>query len=225
MIQLLFTLLPTGLSAAVGQRMIIRMVHLQATSQRPRWSACCFLLGAAIYCLAVATVVLFLTYSGMFGQKHINPFWGSLIYLILSALFIVLACREIWTRPDPSSATRLYRRIAALSAASGWRVFLAGFVGQIFLFRSLLFLITALKQISDAQLGLSMSVLAFIAYLLCSFFLYEIPLLYYFVVPDQATRTLKRASRWYERHDKAISILIDLFMAYILLRAGLKVWF
>jgi hypothetical protein len=58
-------------------------------------------------------------------------------------------------------------------------------------------------------------------YLLLAFALYEVPLLLYMAAPQQAAILVDRVSHWLQDHNKAVMVLIDLFMAYLLLKAGL----
>jgi hypothetical protein len=222
MAQLLLDLLPTALSAAVGQQMLIRMVHLLAAAKKPVQMGFWFWLGAFVYCLLISSVVLGLGSLTAGGGTQPKPTWSSLLNLVLGLLFIVLAVRAARAQPNPEKAAKRSKRLATLASASFLQVFAAGFTGQIPLVRSLLFLVTALKQITDAELGIVLSSSALIVYLVLSFALYELPLLLYLATPQQAASIVGRASHWLQDHNKAVTVLLNLFMAYLLLKAGLE---
>jgi hypothetical protein len=226
MAQLLLDLLPTALSAAVGQQMLIRMVHLLAAARKPVQKGLWFWLGAFVYCLLISSVVLGLgsltAGGGTQGEgTHPKPSWSLLLNLVLGLLFIVLAVRAARAQPNPEKAAKRSRRLATLASAGPLQVFAAGFTGQITLVGSLLLLVTALKQITDADLGIVLSSSALIVYLVLSFALYELPLLLYLATPQQAASIVDSTSRWLQDHNKAVTVLLNLFMAYLLLKAGL----
>jgi hypothetical protein len=221
MAQLLLDLLATALSAAVGQQMIIRMVHLLATAKKPIQNGFWFLLGAVVYCLLISVVVLVLSSLTEGRGTQPKPTWHLLLALVLSMLFVFLAVRTAWAKPNSERVMKSYKRIAALASESPLQVSVAGFVVQVTLIRSLIFLIVALNQITDAQLGIVLSSVALVVYLLLAFALYEVPLLLYMAAPQQAAILVDRVSHWLQDHNKAVMVLIDLFMAYLLLKAGL----
>jgi hypothetical protein len=219
MAQLLLDLLPTALSAAVGQHMLIRMVNLLAAAKKPVQIGLWFWFGAFVYCLLISVVVLGSLTAG--GGTQPKPIWSLLLDITLGSLFILLAVQAARAQPNPEKAADRSKRLATLSSAGPLQVFAAGFIGQIPLVRSLLFLVTAVKQITDAELGIVLSSSALLVYLMLSFVLYELPLLLYLAIPQQAASIVGHASRWLQDHNKAVTVLLNLFMAYLLLKAGL----
>lgn len=221
MAQLLLDLLPTALSAAVGQHMLIRMVNLLAAAKKPVQIGLWFWFGAFVYCLLISVVVLVLGSLTAGGGTQPKPIWSLLLDITLGSLFILLAVQAARAQPNPEKAADRSKRLATLSSAGPLQVFAAGFIGQIPLVRSLLFLVTAVKQITDAELGIVLSSSALLVYLMLSFVLYELPLLLYLAIPQQAASIVGHASRWLQDHNKAVTVLLNLFMAYLLLKAGL----
>jgi hypothetical protein len=219
MAQLLLDLLPTALSAAVGQHMLIRMVNLLAAAKKPVQIGLWFWFGAFVYCLLISVVVLGSLTAG--GGTQPKPIWSLLLDITLGSLFILLAVQAARAQPNPEKAADRSKRLATLASAGPLQVFAAGFIGQIPLVRSLLFLVTAVKQITDAELGIVLSSSALLVYLMLSFVLYELPLLLYLAIPQQAASIVGHASRWLQDHNKAVTVLLNLFMAYLLLKAGL----
>jgi hypothetical protein len=222
MAQLLFDLLPTALSAAVEPMLLVVMLLILAAAKKPVQSGLALWCGGLVYFLLVSGVVLWLVGSQAGEAPHAKPTWRLVLDVGLGVLFVVLAVQAGWAKPDPEKAAKLHKRITDLASRSPLQVFVAGLLIQVAALKSLAFLVVALKQITGAQVGMALGSLALLVYLLIAFAPYELPLLLYLAVPQRAGALVGRVNTWLQEHHKAVTVLVDLFIAYLLFKAAIS---
>ncbi|MDQ4146785.1 MAG: GAP family protein [Pseudomonadota bacterium] len=166
--------------------LLVVMLLVLAAAKKPVQSGLCLLGGALVYFLLISGLVLVIGSSLGGGEAHPKPTWRLVRDMVLGLLFVWLAVHAARATPHPEKAAKLQKYITKFASRSPLQLFLAGFVVQVTAVKSLAFLSVALKQITDAQLGIMLSSLALVMYLMISCATYELPVLLYIAVPERA---------------------------------------
>lgn len=142
----------------------------------------------------------------------------------LGVLFVVLVVHAGRAKLNPEKVAKLHKRITDFASSNPLQVFLAGIGVQVTALKSLAFLVVALKQITDAELGIVLSRLTLLLYLVIRFCDVRAAASPVSGCPQKAATLVGQANTWLQDHNKVVTVLVDLFIAYLLFKAGISGW-
>jgi hypothetical protein len=206
-------LIPLMIAAAVVPIWIV-IVLLMLTNKGGVAKAAAFVFGTVLVRLAHGILFGFVfrreaEVDGAAGANAVT----SVLMLVIGLLLLILAYKKWAKEVDPDTPPPKW--MSALGSMGTLKAFGLGALLMAVGFKHLVFTLSALATIIEAQLGQAQSILLFLVYLLGAISLLLIPIIFSAVAPERAGRTLESARRWLERNDRPVSVIVSLvFGAY-----------
>ena len=219
------SLLPYILGGALVPIEIIVVILLLTSERQGPLKAIFFVTGMTLARLAQGTL-FGLVLTGGSGDPADAQSSGAFQAGLLVALGIFLlntAYKKWAAEPDPDAPPPKW--LTMLDGISPARAFLLG-AGFIVINAKLwVFTLGAINVISEAQLGRSSSITAFLLYILLAQSLLLLPILIRLLLPKQAAGWLRAFGGWLEQHNARIVMVVSLVFGLFFLYRGLSVFF
>jgi len=223
MTELILSLIPLAVAAALQPPQVIALVVLLQTKQG-KGSGLAYnigmitfrlLLGGSFWMLISNVETTIETTGGNFSILV------GTVLLVLGILMLVYALRWGFSTHDEDIAASSW-----LNKLEDMSYFRAAMLGAAFLAldpKDWLIDISTINLIADADLSGLESLLAFLTYILLAQSLLLIPLIFSFVLPHRAQIGLTRLTTWMRRYQQAIEIVFAVVFGLLFLYNGLDI--
>lgn len=219
------SLLPYILGGALVPVQIIVVILLLTSERQGPLKAILFVTGMTLARLAQG-VLFGLVLNGGSGDPADAANSGAFKAGLLVALgiFLLTTAYKKWADdPDPDAPPPKW--LTMLDGIAPARAFLFG-AGFILIAAKLwVFTLGAISTISEAQLGRSSSITAFLLYILLAQSLLLLPILIRLLLPKQAAGWLSSFGGWLQRHNARIVMVVSLVFGLFFLYRGLSAFF
>jgi threonine/homoserine/homoserine lactone efflux protein len=222
MIELVLSLIPIAIAAALQPPQVIALVILLLT-RRGIVNALAFIAGMTAFRLLLGGAFWLLispveeTIEGAGGEFDL--FVGSVL-VVLAFLMLAHALRRgLSAEGEDRAAASWMEKLEAVSPPS------AALLGVAFLAldpKDWIIDLSAVNLIADADLSGASSIVAYLAYIVMAQSLLWIPLILMLVVPSRARHGLVALNTWMKRHERSIEIIVALVFGVLFLYLGLE---
>ena len=215
MIQLLASILPLALGAAVSPMLFGIEILAVSSGTKPVLRAWAVVAGAALLLVAYSVVGLVVGSAVHHGAHHRAI--DATLDLVAAGLLAVLAIRTFVRRHQVSSKPSLTDRLGDASTLA----FLgAGAIGMGTNFSTLVLYLPALREITKASVFLEVKILTAVILLLITLVLIWVPALLVTVLGRRATPALGAMNRWMSAHTTEVTLGIELLFIVLLTFKG-----
>jgi threonine/homoserine/homoserine lactone efflux protein len=145
-------------------------------------------------------------------------FITATLLLVLGILLLISAYLKWKKEPDPDAPPPRY--LSAMDSATWLQSFGFGFAFPLISPKLWVFMLTAISEISAAQLGQPAGTAAFLIFLLLAQSLILLPILIRIILPRRSASLLESISAWLARNDRAIVIAVSLVFGLLFLFQG-----
>jgi threonine/homoserine/homoserine lactone efflux protein len=145
-------------------------------------------------------------------------FIASTLLLVLGILLLISAYKKWRKEPDPDAPPPKY--LSMMDSATWLQAFGYGFAFPLISAKLWVFMLTAISEISAAQLGQPASTAAFLIFLFLAQSLILLPILIRIILPRRSVSLLESISAWLARNDRAIVITVSLVFGLLFLYQG-----
>jgi threonine/homoserine/homoserine lactone efflux protein len=145
---------------------------------------------------------------------------ASTLLLILGILLLISAYLKWRKEPDPDAPPPRY--LSMMDSASWLQAFGFGFAFPLISPKLWVFMLTAISEISAAQLGQPASTTAFLIFLFLAQSLILLPILIRILLPRRSASLLETISAWLGRNDRAIVIAVSLVFGLLFFNQGAR---
>ncbi len=206
-----------GLVAMLEPATLVSSVLALVVGERPLRTGAWFYVGGLGATLAVGVVAAFVLGNAAASRTSTPRTWVSVFGVVTGLLLVVYVVRSVRRPSDPEKATAIIERMNKLATAPAIAIVGAGAL----LANAGLFMVVALKDISQLNPTTAQYVLDWVLFALASMLPLGLALVMLLLAPDQTTPVLVRARGWIERHARAIALLLISALAVSLLRDGI----
>jgi Sap, sulfolipid-1-addressing protein len=222
---LIVEILPYAVAAMLAAPIVLVVSALIiGKAKRPIRSAALFVLGAVLFDVVFAGVLLTLYRAG--GLDSGSGEASAWIDTILGILFLLLGFKATVTREAPEEQEAQRARVEKLATARPIGLMLGGIVVQIINADALIVFASGLKEIATTNPFPSVffTILVVIAvFLFIMLIPYHLPIELYAVSPQRAGSTMRAMSAWLLDHSRTLEIVVGFGFGAIFLWKGLAV--
>ena len=222
MAELILTLVPLAIAAALQPPQVIALVILLQTQQGLA-NALAYISGMIAFRLVLAGA-LWVLLSGL--EESIETTGGQFgllvgaVLVILGGLMLVHALRQGFSAQGEDQAVASW--LDKLQAVRPFQAFLVGVAFLALDPKDWIIDLATINLIADADLSAAASLLAYLSYILLAQSLLWIPLVLILVAPHRTGRSLAILSAWMKRHEQAIEITVAIIFGLLFLYIGLE---
>jgi hypothetical protein len=219
------SLLPYILGGALVPVQIIVVILLLTSEKQGPLKAILFVTGMTLARLAQG-VLFGLVLTGGSGDPadaaNSGAFQAGL--LVALGIFLLTTAYKKWVdEPDPDAPPPKWLTMIDGITPARALFFGAGFI--LIAAKLWVFTLGAINVISEAQLGRSSSITAFLLYILLAQSLLLLPILIRLLLPKQAAGWLRAFGGWLEQHNARIVMVVSLVFGLFFLYRGLSAFF
>lgn len=222
MFDLIISLIPLALAAALQPPQLIALVVLMQTRQglANGWS---YVAGMTVFRLLIG-IAFWVLISGI--ESAIEQAGGAFdifvgaVLVVLGLLMLIYALRQGLAASDEDEAAASW--LEKLSSVTPLQAALVGIAFIALDPKDWLIDISVVDLIAAADLSSMQSFLAYLAYLLMAQLLLVIPLILAMVTPQRAKVLLDTLNIWLNRHERVITFLVMVLLGGVFLFAGLE---
>lgn len=232
---LLGALLAQGVGVALSPLAVVAVLALLGT-RRARSNGLAFLAGWSAAVVALLVGALFLADALEARGARTPPGWLAPVRLVLGAVLLVAAviiyrrgrakvmqaARAGTTQQTLDAAPQLPSWLASVDSFRPTRCFVLGMVAFLLNPVDTSCTIGGALDLSTAPVGDLGRVMAAVFFVLLAVSTVLGPVLWYFLVPDRAARSLQAAQLWIARHTTLLNALVALIVAAMLLNKGFE---
>jgi threonine/homoserine/homoserine lactone efflux protein len=219
MINLWGTLVPLAIASAVVPVQLVVTILLLRSDKGPRTAI------AWIGGMTAIRLVQGVLFGAVFTMSDQTATDGestspivSTVLLVIAVLLYVTAARSAMSDDDPDAPPPKWMSMTATLTPG--KAFLMGAGYLLIAPKFWVFTLTAVGAISDAELSVSSSILAFVVFVVLAGIIHFVWLGMTIVAPARAAGVLDRASAWLEGNNRVIMIVLGLvFGTWFLLKA------
>jgi threonine/homoserine/homoserine lactone efflux protein len=220
---IILTLTPVIIGSAVVPVQIIVIILLLKSPSQGLLKALAFLVGMTSIRLLQGVVfgqVLTGGADASVDQASEKGFIASTLLLVLGILLLISAYKKWEKEPDPDAPPARY--LTFIDSASWLQAFVIGFAFPLISPKLWVFMLTAISEISAAQLGQPASTAAFLIFLLLAQSLMLLPILIRILLPRRSVSMLESISAWLTRNDRVIVIAVSLVFGLLFFYKGVS---
>jgi uncharacterized membrane protein len=206
-----------GLVAMLEPATLASSVLALVLSERPLRTGFWFYLGGLGATLAVGVLAAFVLGNAAASRTSTPKTWVSVFGIIAGLLLLAYVARAIRRPVDPEKTASNVERMSKVARAPAITIFGAGAV----LANAGVFMVIALKDISQLNPSTGQYVLDWLLFSLASMLPLGIALLMLLLAPERTMPVLTVARGWIERHARTVALVILLALAASLLRDGI----
>lgn len=218
-VSLLTQTIPLALGAAVSPTALMGIILLLSISKNPKISGMGYYAGSILLVLIVVVIGFILGTGLSTATPHPNPVLAA-VDLILGAILLLMGIIRIF-RPQKSPK---HRFSGEHTDASSFIVFLKGmsfgFVMFLINFSTTIIVLEAGKIISTSTAPTSGKVMVTVILILITLLVCEIPLLIYFLLPENSERILSKINVWMQKNGHILMGIVILAIGLYLLWIG-----
>jgi hypothetical protein len=217
----LVLLTPLIIGSAVVPLQIILIILLLKSPSQGLLKAIAFLAGmTAVRLLQGVVFGLVLTggADGSVDEASEKSFIASTLLLVLGILLLVSAYKKWRKEPDPDAPPPRY--LSMMDSATWLQALGFGLALPLISPKLWVFMLSAISEISAAQLGQPASTATFLIFLLLAQSLLLLPILIRILLPSRSVTLLASISDWLARNDRAILITVSLVFGLMFLIQG-----
>jgi len=208
-----------GLLAMVEPATLGSSVLTLVLGERPLRTGWWFYVGGLGATLAVGVLAAFaLGNVAASPQGHTPKTWVSVLGIVAGVLLLAYVLRSVRRPVDPQKAAANVERMRQVASAPAVRIVAAGAV----LANAGVFMVLALKNISQLNPSAAQYVLDWLVFSLVSLLPLGLALLILRIAPTRTAPLLAVARRWIERHARTVALLVAVALAASLLRNGIS---
>lgn len=219
--ELLATVLPLALGAAVSPTLAALVIAVLASDDDPVRRAAALAAGAALPLVLISVVSLVAVHAaGAAARGPAHSTLDGVVDLVFAALLAAIAWRAL--QPTPTQQERQAGR--AERAPGGAARYVALGAGIMLVNASTLALVVpAMKDIGRAGVPVGQEIAAVMVVLVVALIPAWLPVVLRVAFPDRTTRLLKPVGRWMYDHQRALAGWVSAaFAAYLLVRGALE---
>jgi threonine/homoserine/homoserine lactone efflux protein len=223
--QLFANLVPLALASAVNPAMMVFALGLLLSATRPLARAMAFLMGAATTSVVVGGVALLGIGNLSQFQRGRTPSVGESVFLLIAGILLLVAIGwDAWRRPSraPTSNTAAPRREYQKSASSPLVAFVVGAGFMLSNVKALVPYVVGIKHIADAALGVVVSAVLVLGFIVTMLLGMEIPIVIYAADRQRAATLLAHMRAWMSAHARTLSIMVGLALGVYLIARGIS---
>jgi threonine/homoserine/homoserine lactone efflux protein len=221
--QLLITIIPLAWAAAVSPFVLSIFLVMVSLTEDPRLSAFSFYLGA-ISVLLITVFIGILLGQSLENTGNGNPAVIGSIDLFLGAILILIGIRNIFSKGrERSGVIMKYVKVdpQASTISKFIRFFLIGLLAFLINFSTAIFVLAAGREIGLAKAGLLPDFWAILVLTIITLVIIEIPLLFFFLLPKTAEKTIQPMHRWIDNNGNYLTAAFLLFIGALIIYNGL----
>jgi uncharacterized membrane protein len=206
-----------GLVAMLEPATLASSVLALVLGDRPLRTGSWFYLGGLGATLAVGVLAAFVLGNAAASRTSTPKTWVSVFGVIAGVLLLAYVARTIRRPVDPEKTASNVERMSKVAGARAITIVGAGAV----LANAGVFMVIALKDISQLNPSTGQYVLDWLLFSLASMLPLGIALLMLLLAPERTMPVLAVARGWIERHARTAALVILLALAASLLRDGI----
>ncbi|UUY04899.1 GAP family protein [Svornostia abyssi] len=219
--ELLATVLPLALGAAVSPTLAALVIAVLASGDDPVRRGVALTAGAAVPLVVIAAVVLLTMHAA--GAAEPGPKHRTLDGVI-DLVFGVLLAAVAWRALQPTPTPQEQQAARAVDAPGGTARYVALGVGIMLVnFSTLALFVPAMKDIARAGVPVGQEIAAVVVVLVIVLIPAWVPVALRVAFPDRTARVLRPLGRWMHDNQRALGGWVSAaFAAYLVLRGVLE---
>ena len=221
MSDILLTLTPVIIGSALVPVQIILIILLLKNPHQGLLKAVAFLVGMTTVRLLQGMVFGLVLTGGAdasVDEASSKGYIASTLLLVLGILLLISAYKKWQKEPDPDAPPPKY--LSIMDSATWLQAFGFGFALPLISPKLWVFMLTAISEISAAQLGQPDSTKAFLLFLFLAQSLILLPILIRILLPRRSATMLETISAWLAQNDRVIMIAVSLVFGLLFLYQG-----
>jgi len=219
--QVIGEILPLTLAIAISPLTIVAVI-LMLLSPNARSTGPGFLIGWGVGIAAAASAFVFLAGALPPRASVDGPdFVRAIVQFVIAALLLLLATKQWRGRPAPGADPVLPKWMSAIDSLTFVRAFGLGLLLSLPRPKNLLMAASAGVIISGAGLPTVSAVIATGVFVLCAVSTVLVPVVAYLIAADRLRRPLEVFHEWLARENAAITSVLLLVIAVLMLGKGL----
>jgi len=218
--QLLFQIIPLSWAAAVSPTALSLFLVMMTLTDNPKLAGLSFYFGAIIV-LLITVIIGIVLGNGLSMTGHTSPATIAAVDLFLGAILILLGIRSLFGRgKEGNGALMKYLDIDnnASNLSKFKRYFTVGLLTFLINFSTAIFVLAAGRQIGLADAGLISNLISIVVLAIITLVVIEVPLLFFFVFPETAEKTMKPMKTWIHNNGNYLIagflIIIGIYVVY-----------
>jgi threonine/homoserine/homoserine lactone efflux protein len=218
---IILTLMPVIIGSALVPVQIILVILLLKSPRQGLLKAVAFLVGMTTVRLLQGVIFGLVLTGGADGsvdEASEKGFVASTLLLVLGILLLISAYKKWRKEPDPDAPPPRY--LSMMDKATWLQALGFGLVLPLISPKLWVFMLTAISEISLAQLGQPESMAVFLIFLLLAQSLLLLPILIRILLPRRSVTLLASISDWLGRNDRVILITVSLVFGLLFFYQG-----